>query len=191
MIAENEDRPNRTKAKPLPPIEYLRELFIVDPSSPSGLRWRANRGGVKAGSVAGWFHKHSTDSNRHDWLVCVYSKTWIASRIIFFITYGNIPDGMAIDHINGNSLDNRIENLRLATSQQNNRNRRISSNNRSGIRGVCWDPSSNKWRAHIEVNGKHHNLGRFDSLVEARCIRRRAEVQLFGEFSSIHRKEGV
>ena len=182
---------NRTKAKPLPPIERLRELLIVDPTSPSGLRWRVSRGGVCAGSHAGCIRKHSTDPSRSDWVVSVNSRLWMTSRIIYFITYGEIPQDMQVDHINGNPLDNRVENLRIATPPQNSWNCKTNKRNKSGIRGVCWDASRNKWMAHIMFNGKSRTLGRFDSLDEARFVRQYEEVRLFGEFSSIHRKEGA
>jgi hypothetical protein len=190
MIAENEDKQNRTKAKPLPPIEYLRELFVVDPTSPSGLRWKVRRRGSRGmGGVAGC--KAELSPGKLYWLVGVPGGHARAHRIVWAIVHGSDLDGYQIDHINGDGLDNRIENLRLATSSQNNRNRKTAKNSTTGIRGVCWDAARNKWMAHISVNGKFHNLGRFDSLAVARCVRRRAEVQLFGEFSSIHRKEGA
>lgn len=97
--------------------------------------------------------------------------------------HGIDPGKMQIDHINGDSTDNRIENLRLATSQQNNRNRRIASNNKSGVRGVCWCRSKRKWKAYIMIDGKMHNLGGFDSLQDAQAKRISAEIMHFGEFS--------
>jgi hypothetical protein len=84
-----------------------------------------------------------------------------------------------------------VENLRLATGQQNCRNQDKRTTNKSGVKGVCWDASRNKWMAHITINGKSRTLGRFDSLDEARFVRQYEEVRLFGEFSSIHRKEGA
>jgi hypothetical protein len=184
------DTKNRTKAKPLPPIEYLRELFVVDPTSPSGLRWRVKRSGSRgAGHAAGCSSEVSP--RRFYWLVTVQGRQMRAHRIVWAVFHGSDLGDHQIDHINGDGLDNRIENLRIATSKQNSRNRRISSNNRSGIRGVCWDASRNKWMAHIMLNGKSRTLGRFDSLDEARFVRQYEEVRLFGEFSSLHRKEGA
>lgn len=69
------------------------------------------------------------------------------------------PIGMEIDHINGNGLDNRKENLRICSHQQNMINRKMHKNNTSGFRGVYLD--GNRWRAQIKVMGKMLRLGSF------------------------------
>lgn len=74
----------------------------------------------------------------------------------------NVPDGLNGDHVNGNSLDNREENLRLATSAQNAWNRDKYKNNTTGYKGVTWDKGRGKFRAQIRVHGKHIHLGWFD-----------------------------
>lgn len=96
---------------------------------------------------------------------------------------------MQIDHINGVGTDNRVENLRLATSQENNRNRRIAKNNTSGIRGVCWNRFKKKWKAYIMIDSRLYNLGDFDSLENAKNARESAELNAFGVFSPLARKE--
>jgi hypothetical protein len=74
------------------------------------------------------------------------------------------PGGMEVDHINGDTLDNRRENLRLATHEQNVRNRRIiSRNNSSGYKGVCFYKRLLRWGARIRFRGKNYHLGLFDS----------------------------
>lgn len=88
-----------------------------------------------------------------------------------------------VDHINHNGLDNRRENLRLATHQQNSFNMRTPKNNKSGVRGVSWHKYAKKWRAYITVNNKQINLGCFTELADACSARRNAEIQYFGEFS--------
>ena len=76
-------------------------------------------------------------------------------------------DGKVSDHINRNPLDNRKANLRVANHTINNRNRGIESTNTSGHKGVCWDISRDKWMAHITVNDRQINLGRYDMIDEA------------------------
>lgn len=73
------------------------------------------------------------------------------------------PEGWIVDHINGNSLDNRKANLRLATPNQNAQNRRVR--NRLGFRGVY--PEGKKFRAYIQGNGRRVNLGIFTDPAEA------------------------
>ena len=86
-----------------------------------------------------------------------------------------------VDHKNGDTLDNRRENLRIATSTQNNRN--ISpgrKNNTSGFLGVGWHVARGKWQASIRVGGKLQYLGLFDDVEAARAARREAELRLWG-----------
>ncbi len=65
-----------------------------------------------------------------------------------------------VDHINHDTTDNRDENLRLATSSENNANRKgLDKNNTSGYRGVSWYKSKQKWGAHASINGKQYHLG--------------------------------
>lgn len=97
----------------------------------------------------------------------------------------NCPDDMVIDHINRNPLDNRRENLRICTQQQNVMNKSIQSNNTSGIPGVCWNKNKNKWHARITVNGKTKSLGYHTTLEEAAEARRLAEIEYFGEYRRV------
>ena len=92
------------------------------------------------------------------------------------------PKGMVVDHINHNELDNRKFNLRVCTKQQNDMNKRKQPNNTSGITGVTWDKSNNKWMAQIQVNGKNIKLGRFKNKEDAIEARKQAEIKYFGEY---------
>lgn len=91
----------------------------------------------------------------------------------------NDPENLYIDHINNNTLDNRKQNLRCVKNSTNLRNGRIRKNNTSGVSGVSFDKSRNKWSASIRVNYKIVYLGRFDTLEEARQIRKKAEDKFF------------
>lgn len=92
------------------------------------------------------------------------------------------PDGLFTDHINGDGLDNRRLNLRTVTHAQNMKNRRRGKNNRSGAKGVSFDPEKGRWRAAINVNGKRFRLGRFDTVEEASEAYERAAKEHFGEY---------
>lgn len=85
-----------------------------------------------------------------------------AHRVVWEMHYGPIPDGMAIDHINGNPLDNRLENLRLATKTQNNMNRGATKRNTSGYKGVSWNKKDGNWQAKIRIDGRNHHIGSFN-----------------------------
>lgn len=77
------------------------------------------------------------------------------------------PSGLVIDHINGDGLDNRKENLRAVRHQQNIHNTKPPKNNSSGYKGVSFDKTRNKWQAKITFNRKQLHLGRFDTIEEA------------------------
>jgi hypothetical protein len=72
-----------------------------------------------------------------------------------------------IDHQNHDTLDNRLENLRLATNAENQRNRRKQITNTSGFKGVSWFRSNGDWRACIRINNKTRHLGGFDDIHQA------------------------
>jgi len=102
-------------------------------------------------------------------------------RLIFIWHYGFLPK--EIDHINGNSLDNRIENLRDCTHAQNAKNLKIKDSNLAGINGVYFEKSRNKWNASITVNRVKIRLGRFNNLCDAIFVRKNAEMLHFKEFA--------
>lgn len=86
-------------------------------------------------------------------------------------------EGMQIDHINRDKLDNRSCNLRYATASENMVN--------NGAAGVCWSTLNNKWVAYITKNYKTKWLGYFKTKEEATAVRRKAELEIFGEFARV------
>lgn len=86
-----------------------------------------------------------------------------------------------VDHINGDGLDNRRINLRIATHQQNIRNQRLSKANTSGYKGVS--KRNKRWGSCISVDGKTIHLGRFDTPEEAHEAYCQAARKYFGEFA--------
>lgn len=92
------------------------------------------------------------------------------------------PDGLHTDHINGNTLDNRRENLRTVTSQQNSMNSKRPENNSSGHKGVTWHSRDKVWTARIMYKGKRYNLGNFDNINSAVKAYETKKRELFGEY---------
>jgi len=84
-------------------------------------------------------------------------KTYKIHRLLY-CAYNNceIPDGYVIDHINNNSLDNRSDNLRLATINQNNSNRKLGKNNTTGYKNVSYAKHTNSYKVQITSNGNTH-----------------------------------
>lgn len=94
--------------------------------------------------------------------------------------------GEQVDHINGDGLDNRRENLRLCTHTENVRNARVRKDNTSGYKGVCWHKRDKKWRAAIRINGKPMWLGYYISKEEAARAYDEAAIKHFGEFAYLN-----
>jgi hypothetical protein len=95
------------------------------------------------------------------------------------------PPGLEIDHVNGNGLDNRRLNLRLATSSQNKWNAKKSSGNTASIyKGVS--VSRQGWRAQIRCNGGRYHLGVFKTAEEAAEVYNAAALELFGEYACLN-----
>ena len=95
----------------------------------------------------------------------------------------NAPEDLVVDHKNRKTLDNRRKNLRVCTHQQNNINKSMYSNNKSGVVGVCFHKRDNKWTAQIKVDKKQKHLGNFENLEDAITARKEAEEKYYGEFA--------
>jgi hypothetical protein len=108
------------------------------------------------------------------------SRTLLLHRVVAE-RMGDLPTKRDVDHINGNVLDNRRENLRVVSRAVNMRNfAGLRPNNTSGVVGVSFDKSRGKWVANIKVNNQHVRLGRFETLEAAKAARLEAERRLWG-----------
>ena len=94
------------------------------------------------------------------------NKKYLEHRLIWLYHYGEWPKEY-IDHINGIRDDNRIENLREGTDQQNSFNRKSREGSTSKYKGVSWDKQNKKWRAQYSYKGKVYYLGRYECEEEA------------------------
>lgn len=94
------------------------------------------------------------------------------------------PRGMVVDHINGDTLDNRRANLRVVTSQANSRNRAKQSQCSSRYKGVCF--VAGRWSAYIYSDYKQYRLGRFTSETEAAAAYDAAARERFGECAALN-----
>jgi len=98
----------------------------------------------------------------------------------------NAPNGMEVDHWDGDGLNNQRNNLRICTKAQNQHNRRKNANNTSGYKGVSFDKKSGKFRAYININGKRTNLGFFTDPIAAANTYNQAACKSHGEFAKIN-----
>ena len=97
------------------------------------------------------------------------------------------PDGMVVDHIDSDGLNNQRYNLRVCTNAQNVQNQRIMRGGTSRFKGVCWDMVNKKWRAKLGMNGKTFELGRFKVEADAASAYDDAAEKYFGEFAYTNR----
>lgn len=109
------------------------------------------------GKIAGCLHKTGYRQ------IKIGNALYQAHRLMWIYHNGSINENMQIDHINNIKHDNRIENLRLVTAQQNCFNR-----SKFNAKGYCWSKASQKWQASIYVNNKSKYLGQFANEIDAR-----------------------
>ena len=105
-------------------------------------------------------------------------------RLIWLLHYGELP--MYLDHINGDRSDNRIENLRVCTLQQNAFNRKNRAGSTSKYKGVSWHKGKQKWTSRHTFKGKTYNLGDFDNEEDAAKTYNEAVKDFQKEFKRIN-----
>lgn len=104
----------------------------------------------------------------------VHVKVWVAA-------HGPVPKGFVVDHRNGDIHDNSLGNLRLATVAQNIANSKMSSANQTGLKGLSWDASRQRFKGAIKLNYKQHAI-RGDLLTVAAWLFSKRQ-ELHGEFA--------
>lgn len=155
--------------------ERLRELVHYDPDT-GAFVWKVARRLKGAGERAenyGWegYGRIHMDG-----------RNYAAHRLAWFYIHGHWPPGL-IDHVNGIPGDNRISNLRVADANANAMNRRKSTRNTSGYKGVSVYRRSGKWRAEIAARGARYTVGFYDTPEEAAAAYRVAAAKIHGEFA--------
>jgi len=140
--------------------ERLREMLSYDPETGVFIRLITTSNRAPKGSVSG-------RNNGNGYLrMMVDGQTYYAHRLAWFYVYGTWPAN-EIDHRDGDGTNNRIDNLRQATHAQNGQNQPLRITNKSGMPGVSWLKSYQKWEAYIWLNCEKIGLGYFDDKKEA------------------------
>jgi len=131
--------------------------------------WKvSNSNAIKIGDIAG-------SPNKCGYIVIqINNKAYLAHRLAWLYIYGKWPK-KEIDHINGVECDNRFFNLRDVSHQENGKNQKLRATNTSGVTGVGWHKSTNRWVATIRTGGRCKYLGCFNNLFDAACVRKSAE----------------
>jgi len=127
----------------------------------------------------GFFPSIVKYKNRKYYQVCLGKKSRFIHRLVAEAFIPNPENKPWVEHIDGNKLNNRIDNLRWATSAEKSRNIGVRVDNTSGYRGVS-RLKNGRWRARIWVNCKEKYLGTFDTAEEASAAYQKAVAELRG-----------
>ncbi len=144
-------------------------------------RYAVSGNGNFAGSVVGYRPKNPNSRSNRYVTTKIAGQHYTVHRLIFLYHHGVMPD--QIDHINGDSLDNRIENLRPCVASENSCNRAVFKNNTSGYKGVSWNARNKRWFAYVDSNRVRTNIGYFDSVEEAAQAAAQSRNNLHGDFA--------
>lgn len=164
--------------------EELRSLVVYDPAT-GVFTWLPRAG------HASWNTKYAGKPAGFDWRVGrltyrsirIYDWPFLAHRLAWLYMTGEWP-AHGIDHRDLDGLNNRWNNLRLATKTENGANTRATKRNRLGLKGVCAAAGSGgRFRASIGAGGKQKHLGTFDNPEDAHAAYAAAARELFGEFA--------
>ena len=167
------------ESKKLPKLSELRKLFRYDPKTGYLFYWKRPKGStVDPSYPAGYVTKKGYRR------IQINKEKYSAHRLVMKFNGIIIPEGLQVDHINGNRDDNRIENIRVVNGSENKKNSKRYDNNSSGHTGVAYHKKAQKWIAYIRSEGKLIHLGIFECKNDAITARKRAEPE-FG-FSERH-----
>jgi hypothetical protein len=111
----------------------------------------------------------------------INGKQYLIHRIVFLYHYGYLPK--CVDHIDGNPLNNKIENLREATTSQNQHNSKKPITNKSGIKGVSWHKSANKWFVSLKIQRRKFYFGLYKDIELAELVAIEARNKYHGNFA--------
>jgi hypothetical protein len=156
----------------------LKRQLHYDPETGIFTRLVTNAMCIKVGDIAG--------SKRTDGYIAINinKKVYSAHRLAWLYVYGELPVKF-IDHINMIRDDNRIDNLRQATNQQNKFNAGIRKDNKTGYKGVTFCKQNNKWKSESRLNGVIHYFGYFTTPELAHEAYKQFAIKHHGEFIRI------
>lgn len=152
-----------------------RDLLAYDPAT-GVFRWKRGSSGAPAGAEAGHITRDGYRSIKMD------GQPYFAHRLAWLIVKGEFPT-LELDHKNRDRADNRIVNLREATSTQNHANSSVKLG-ASGYRGVYFNKAKQKYHARIRVGRKAIHVGSFDLPEAAAAAAALARSEQFGEFAA-------
>jgi hypothetical protein len=155
--------------------ERLKELLHYDPDT-GEFRWLVQNKSNRRTDIAG------CRAQSEHWCINIKGRSYRAHQLAWLYMTGEWGRPL-IDHRDGNPLNNRWDNLRLASHANNAANRGRLRTNRSGFKGVCFDRRRGKWLAQITKDGRRYCIGRFATAEQAHAAYVAKAHELFGEFA--------
>jgi hypothetical protein len=143
----------------------------------------SNFGNVR-NDITGKILAASLDRGGYKRLKLNKGKVFKVHRLVATAFIPNPDNKKCVDHIDGDTINNNVNNLRWCSQQENNCNRKVSKNNTSGVKGISWNKDTKKWRATIRYNNKDYHLGLFSNIEDAVTARKLKANELFGEFTN-------
>lgn len=133
-----------------------------------------------------WCHDHNTNATGKFYVTTCGDENGRTKNMLMHRLIKNHPKGMTVDHKNGDTCDNRKENLRICTNSQNRMNTLVQcNNNTSGVKGVYWDKSRDLYMVGVNVNHKQKTVGYYKTIEEATQARKEAVEFYYGEFAGM------
>jgi hypothetical protein len=139
----------------------------------------SNFGNVKNDKKNKKLKQHDSHGYRR---VCLNGKKYSVHRLVALAFIENPLNKLFIDHVNNDRSDNRVENLRYVTNQENSFNSSLSKRNTSGSKGISWDKTNRKWQVHIQIDNITIYLGRYVNIEDAIEARRKKATECYGEY---------
>jgi len=152
------------------------EALALFENRDGSLYWKVSKGRTKAGNEAGNLTENGYKRFRTG------GKTYLVHRIVFLMHHGYMPE--FVDHIDGNKINNSIENLRAVSQSQNQWNSKLRTDNITGYKGVRWHKHAKKWTAKITMNKKTKHLGYFDDIELADLVVQMAREKYHGKYAN-------
>ena len=177
-------------ANPMPPIERINEAFTYNQDGTLTWKVRPLHHFPDMRAMRIWNTKYSgkkaVGSTKHNGYIYLTfdNKSLSLHRLIWFMHHGSCDPKMEIDNVNGRRSDNRIENLRSATANNNQHNKPLQKNNTSGFKNVRWNKQCRKWQVIMMHMKKTYHFGLFDDPLEAYKAATAARNKLRQEFAN-------
>jgi hypothetical protein len=168
--------------KQLPGYQLLSERYNLSPEFPTGLSFKTRfNSRCKVNAQAGAYDPVSKRA-----YLSINGTNFKCSRIVYYLATGIDPGVYEVDHIDQDSANNCITNLRLATRSQNASNMKRRPNNTTGFKGVSWHKARNLFRITISINQKAKHLAHHICPARLAYTYNQAAIKEQGEFAVLN-----